>query len=775
MREAKASRSSKAALTLAGETSQQDFAKFDVDLVDLMKAGLPEIAAIDAEDGGNFDCTLGTPYANEVHLTGGSEEVNKWRVGVLFPGCFRKIRQSLGAGSDFATSISDFFSVGSGSGISGARHFLTKDLKYYIKTIPQKEVAILERGRFLVDYADHVAKTPQTLLIHMLATIRLRLGPWSTVWLLVMDNSQINIDKKKDSLISFDLKGSKWKHRITDNGIRRCSPLFPLDFWSHLHRTDEKDGNVRFEATGEDLDFYALRTQMTREWWTKQETGQKEANTRGQRRLFKDRLKKLPLNDECLLNKKTIKAEAGHFCDELTEQLHDAKEVLPKLLLKSGNLSSSVPDHSPECDSVKTAGWKNMLKEEKLLLEPIREYFGYPSKAGHDLERRPLFLEPTLRRDFTAQLEVDVALLERNNLLDYSMDLIIKYEPTDPNCSKVSNSGAPKTQRFTAYKGGMRAVGLGDEPAEKAIYMLRLIDFLAEYDVQKIGSHRLQNLIASNKVETRLPEIVSEIVSVVGTTKCKNLKDVVGWRGDRDAATPVMCWSSCMWMSSCSSYNKNLANPEAYDFVDLAALDFNRNLDITEMACKGYTILLGSRTRRSLCVAVQKGGARDALLKAIPLADPPSLPRALKGYNEETVQRRLTRQVSDELQNELMVKIHEAAPLSLRRTALMIYEELSRKPYKEDTIQVTPYAQRFIRYFKGWVSSPSDEDFTQHCANKQGDAGNSSSIAASDTKSTDDKMKEKRKIKKFLARKSKRKKKEKDEKPQKGKRTKDAK
>jgi len=159
----------------------------------------------------------------------------------------------------FLKSISSVKQVGAG-GISGALHFLTEDKLFYLKTLPSTDEVKVLKGDFLPDYVDHFGTNFHSLLTRKYALIQFRIdmgGYWAGSqdhYVLVMDNGKKGVG---NNAVAFDLKGSKWKHRVKDDGGRRCVPDFPVQFWSN--------GDER-KADGEDIDFVALRHQTSSAW-----------------------------------------------------------------------------------------------------------------------------------------------------------------------------------------------------------------------------------------------------------------------------------------------------------------------------------------------------------------------------------------------------------------------------------------------------------------------------------------------------------------------------
>merc|ERR1719326_638115 len=131
-------------------------------------------------------------------------------------------------------------------------------------------------------------------------------GSWSNtiIYVLVMDNGKYDIGSD-DAVVTFDLKGSKWKHRWKDDGGTRCSPLFPLEFW-------EKGASPKHKADGEDLDFFALRTQVNRDWYDSQKNEAARATNKTWRSILEQRLRRYPLHDDCLSTKAAFSGKWIH-------------------------------------------------------------------------------------------------------------------------------------------------------------------------------------------------------------------------------------------------------------------------------------------------------------------------------------------------------------------------------------------------------------------------------------------------------------------------------
>merc|ERR1719221_2349779 len=204
------------------------------------------------------------------------------------------------------------------------------------------------------------------------------------------------IDHKKDKVLEFDLKGSKWKHRLTAG--MRCSPVFPLSFW-------EKGGPG--SADGEDFDFLALRTQDTRE-----------------------------------------------FCQKLATQFVAAEKAIPDFSNKFTHMEPCMHAiataaggiwKGPWSDEELENAWQDDMLEEKMSLEAVRAYFGYMSRPETNMQQKLLAIEPTLRARFIRQLKTDIQLLRRHGLMDYSLALVIKNEPTALNCSTAGQQQTEST------------------------------------------------------------------------------------------------------------------------------------------------------------------------------------------------------------------------------------------------------------------------------------------------------------------------------------------
>ena len=75
-------------------------------------------------------------------------------------------------------------------------------------------------------------------------------------------------------------------------------------------------------------------------------------------------------------------------------------------------------------------------------LENLRQFYGYPTKIGHDLETKPLVVEPCMKDKLLSQIAADVDFLKAHSLMDYSLDFTIKYE-TDPDTCGAP-AGAPQ-------------------------------------------------------------------------------------------------------------------------------------------------------------------------------------------------------------------------------------------------------------------------------------------------------------------------------------------
>jgi len=576
-----------------------------------------------------------------------------------------------------------------------------------MKTIPKKEVDVLG-GSFLKAYTEHLTAYPSTLLVHMSGLVKFRRsrGMFSSnevIYLLFMDNLKSMIDFNKDAYLEFDMKGSKWKHRIMKKGGLRCSPFFPLAFWEK-----EKAGS----SEGEDLDFWALRTQVTPQWYQEQEEVAASAKSDAWGQKVKERLQKLPLHDKCLASHAWVSTKlkaTDNFCEMLAQQFAAAEKAIPTMVTTPfdtldaceywlhSSLGTSIKNQNVEDKILALSNvWSNTLLEEKKSLEAMRSFFGYPSKPGRDLDQKPLAVEPQLRARLIEQLNRDVALLSSHNLMDYSMSLVIKHEAEALDCSNAGVPTSAKGSIFEQYEGGMRAVGVDGEVAEKAVYNMRIVDILSHGGFAKDVSQWMQSLVAENKWESRVPEVMKDLLAAVGTDKCK--------RAQANSTEIVMCWSSC---------GKACPRRTGEHAADLATFDAASEVEWEGLACDGITQgITGGDTRRTLCAL----STEKVAMQELSIEVPGSMPYHYKQLGEAELDSALKDpDVEKVLRKDMGMSVDPSAPVALRKIALMSFESFARRPFAEDTVGVGTYAKRFKRYFDQWLTAPTAEEWVAQC------------------------------------------------------------
>lgn len=280
-----------------------------------------------------------------------------------------------------------------------------------------------------------------------------------------MDNYKRDLNYGKDSFLEFDLKASKWKHRIQKKGGRRCTPLFPLEFWKN-----GAQGPHQFE--GEDLDFYALRTQEL----------QKSKKGSFQYERLEGDLEKMPAHDECL------GGENARDWLEVKKTIDESKTAMREAIIAKHELGSfyTIQDYQTldlswnstknHCNSFVTnwmtsdqeTPWKNFLQQEKAAVDSVREYFGYAAPSN-ELTQKPMVMPPCVREAFLSQMAKDTAFLAENGIMDYYMGLVIKHIPkVDENigleaepqteCGVAHQDGGRRVSVFEQYAGGICAV-----------------------------------------------------------------------------------------------------------------------------------------------------------------------------------------------------------------------------------------------------------------------------------------------------------------------------
>lgn len=623
-----------------------------------------------------------------------------YRLSILRPACFADIRASLGVAPEFVDSLKSIRQVGAGSGFSGAQHYITTDGRFYMKGLPDpSEVDILKFGSFLGRYANHVKNFPSTLLVHFYAIIVLDLPDncvmpqvmcsWKQKVLLVMDNTKREV--QDESSIAFDLKGSEWKHRIMSGAGRRCNPFFTLSFF-------EKRTSAVFSASGEDGDFYALRTHAPRL------AGEASQDL-------------VPLHDECVMPTVSwVKAQnaqnVSRFCGKFEALLQHAIGNASLLdfgakvdeLKQAQHLCNSHYGGKLSADQGKL--WATLISEQKYLLEGIRRQFNYPSTSGNKLQQLPLGVDPWLRNELVLQLERDVNLLGQSKLLDYSMDLVIKYDAEDLDCAKMAGAGHPfdaHTSIFAQYKGGIRAAAV-EGAAENAVYIMRIMDFLASWKTGKRLSKTLQGFVGSRKVNyERYTEALRMLLEDLGApVKCKN----PGPNG--------FCWTSCSSSPKCPSTGKESKDGKDRLSFKLAEYDFSvfPDGDPVKLDCSGnFNGGMTGGSFRALCVTESL-----SLLPRFTLS--PFVSNRIKAMSGVELNEEL---LSDDVKNVLTKTFHHIVspdrrvPENLKRIALMIYEDFARRPFGEDTEQPAAYAERFLRFFKAWIKAPPAEEWDRQC------------------------------------------------------------
>lgn len=658
--------------------------------------------------------------------------------------CFTRARVKSNLYQDenlFLKSLQSAHAIGAG-GISGAQHFITEDGRFYLKTIPHKDEIDVLKGKFLTDYVKHLEKYDNSLLSRMVAMFkfsipRLLRSPIEH-YVLAMDNAKYDI-AKSDNVLTFDLKGSKWKHRVKKDGGRRCSPLFPFEFFG--------DRPGKHEAEGEDLDFFAVRTQVDAKWFDSQRREVHDVQNRTWSHLLAERLNRYPLNDKCMENEqfiyaKTKKKDDYNFCEELAKRVkqvpvsvedaraaHLLQKVTPlseRVMEVVQNTSFSKRGWTPWASSnpcMGLEGWKEVVLSAKEQLENVREYFGIGTTEGHEMEVKPLVVEPCVHKMLKDQVAADVQLLRENELLDYSMVLSIKYEPGPVACARQDNTTAAlealvdkgyiaerKSNALWSYKGGIRAVPERDAPAEKAVYIMQIADFLAPWKWVKNFSRFIQSGRA-NKVETRMPEILMDLTKLTGVGKCESMSNMSS-NGGR-----TFCWSNCGAHPGCHRYGKNLADNSTDHLEDLAYYDFHEKFSDNNLACNG---MLDAGKSRTLCAAVPwnlGSGSSKSLHEK--LSGLKALPEPFKSeMTDGEIEVELSRpDVRNVLKHQLKQAVHPSTPMPLKRIAAMAYFDFARKPFETDTVPVDEYAQRFTRFMDSWISSPPQHEFEATCPN----------------------------------------------------------
>jgi len=592
-----------------------------------------------------------------------------------------------------------------------------------MKALPhQKEVDLLESGPYLSELVNYIANNPSTLMVQMMALVRFRykgLFTSSNHWVLVMDNFKRGLDWKTSSFAEFDMKGSKWKHRIQGKGGMRCDPLFPASFW-------RSGAGKPHTFTGEDLDFYALRTQTNRQWLEDRRAGgsstwhRATAATPGsaRRKALDRQIEALPVYDECMGGahaRKWLsnKAKPGlDFCGELGNLSRVLSEELaerPGSQYSAADIKAledawSVAQRSCK-DFVRSgttsAQWKHFLHEEKASIDAVRDFFGYAAPSLQ-ITQRPLVMEPCIRARLVAQLARDTAFLSKHGVMDYSMGLIIhhqgevgesldgaepgrlreaqtpgKHVGAADTCGRataaLSGGGQYDTTKsnsvFEKYKGGISAVGAhGGEAPEQAVFTFKIVDTLTKWGVGKAISQWAQSIVADDKAEAHLlPVVWQELASSMGSNgvgKCKDLTKRSVKEGDGQ-----VCWSGCAWNPSCAGFDSRLTDKKSSQWVGIAKWNFQGDWvkddpHTNDLNCNGWTNG-ADEGRRALCAvsAASTGELRE--LTGLPAAAQLStMPEPFRSVmDDDAVRRALALEVPDELLKDfLQLKTTEVLP-----------------------------------------------------------------------------------------------------------------
>ena len=139
------------------------------------------------------------------------------------PGLFQKIRQNAGImeaqiiqSMDPVNNREQIFKsnqkTASGAssnsgGASSSFFFLTQDMKYIVKTMPEKEKYLLMS--ILKDLEEHKKQAP-SLISEIVGIFKVNLNGFEPVNLVVMKNLA---EKLRGKAMRFDIKGSKYKRR----------------------------------------------------------------------------------------------------------------------------------------------------------------------------------------------------------------------------------------------------------------------------------------------------------------------------------------------------------------------------------------------------------------------------------------------------------------------------------------------------------------------------------------------------------------------------------
>ena len=150
--------------------------------------------------------------------------------------------------TDFYESLSPkynrdmIFKAGEGAGRSGSFFFFSHDQKFVVKTMTSEELQLMKK--IMPKYKTHLTKNLNSLLSKILGLFTIEAANFSTVHMMLMENTIRLKDSKKLKYV-FDLKGSM-VDRVVKGKTKRSTTLKDINFlltkkkFKALTRLDER-------------------------------------------------------------------------------------------------------------------------------------------------------------------------------------------------------------------------------------------------------------------------------------------------------------------------------------------------------------------------------------------------------------------------------------------------------------------------------------------------------------------------------------------------------
>ena len=150
--------------------------------------------------------------------------------------------------TDFYESLSPkynrdmIFKAGEGAGRSGSFFFFSHDQKFVVKTMTSEELQLMKK--IMPKYKTHLTKNLNSLLSKILGLFTIEAANFSTVHMMLMENTIRLKDSKKLKYV-FDLKGSM-VDRVVKGKTKRSTTLKDVNFlltkkkFRALTRLDER-------------------------------------------------------------------------------------------------------------------------------------------------------------------------------------------------------------------------------------------------------------------------------------------------------------------------------------------------------------------------------------------------------------------------------------------------------------------------------------------------------------------------------------------------------